>query len=544
MTEPVLRRFVTAHLLTVIGEWAATVGVLVHAYAWGGTTAVGIVSLCVLAPSIVGAPLAAAIVVRRSASAVRLASFALQASSFGGAALVVALDGPGPLAVALVVVGLGTVSTLRPTAAVVLPAVVRTTRDLTTVNLAVSYCDSASALVGPIVAAALAGAGGPTAVFVGCAVGAAVSFGATAWRAPRTPVPPRGERPRRVMRSALAELRRRPWSIGVLGVASARNLVIGAFDVVLVVIALDSLDLGDGGPGLLTALVGAGAIASTVMTTVVVRRRRLSPALLAGLAVTAALCGLLGAWLVTPVAVVVLPLMGVCLSSMDNLSRILLQRSTDPRHLGPLFAAVGLVAGLGQLLGSVIAQVALALGGPHAALLATGAALAVVLVSTGRSLRDADQHADVPVVEMSLLAGLPMFSPLPPASLEAVARSTSQHDVAAGTDVIRQGEAGDVFYVVADGEFDVVQSGRLVRTARRGSFFGEVALLAEVPRTATVTARTAGALLEVRRDPFLVAVVGHEAARAVASAHVLGLRDDLELDEVHIVGIDSLPPAT
>lgn len=540
MSSAALRRFVVAHLLTVIGEWAATVGVLVHAHGWGGSAAVGVVSLCVLAPSIVGAPLAATIVVRRSATAARLGGFGLQALCFGGAALAVASDAPGPLAAGLVVVGIGAIVTLRPTGAVLLPALVRSTRELTSVNLAVSYGDSSSALVGPIAAAALARAGGSTAVFTGCAVAAAVAFAATAWRAPRTPAVQHATPPRRVLRAALAELRRRPWSIGVLGVASARNLVIGALDVLLVVVALESLDLGDGGPGVLTALVGAGALSSALVTTVVVRRRRLSPALLGGLAACTVLCVALGVWLSTPVVVVVLPLIGICLSSMDNLSRILLQRSTDPRHLGPMFACVGLVAGAGQLLGSVIAQVAVAVGGPHAALLATGGALALVIGAAGRSLRSADDHADVPVVEMSLLAGLPMFSPLPPASLEAVARSTSRRSVAAATDVIRQGDDGDTFFVVSDGEFDVVQSGELIRTARRGSFFGEVALLASVPRTATVRSRGPGVLLELHRDPFLVAVVGHDLALAAATAHVRGLSLDLD-DDLQIVGADALP---
>ena len=80
-----------------------------------------------------------------------------------------------------------------------------------------------------------------------------------------------------MFRTATAELRARPWSIGVLGVASARNLIVGAFDVLLVIIAIEHLDLGDGGPGLLSALVGGGALLSAVVTTVVVRRSRLGP---------------------------------------------------------------------------------------------------------------------------------------------------------------------------------------------------------------------------------------------------------------------------
>lgn len=536
MNDARLRRLVLAHLLAVVAEWAVTVGMLVHAHAWGGATAVGVVSLAVLAPPFLGAPLVAAALSRRHPLAVRLAGFAVQALSYGAAAVAVELDAPSPLVAVFVVLGLGALNTLRPTEAVLLPNLVQSTRELVTGNLLISYCDSSSALLGPLAAALLAGAGGPGLVFTGAAVGSLVALVATGWRVRRTelaaarPDDAATDRRRRLMRAALAELRERPWSIGVLGVASARNLVIGAFDVLLVIIALETLDLGDGGPGLLSALVGAGALCSVVATTVVVRRARLGPALLAALIATTAFCLLLAWHLELPVVLVVLPLLGICLSSMDNLGRILLQRSTDPRSLGPLFAFVGVVAAGGQLVGSAVAQLLLFVGGIDLALAGLGGVLLVLVVGSRRSLRTADDHADVPVVEMSMLVGLPMFAPLPTAGLETVARAAGRIEVAPGTDVIRQGDPGDAFYVVANGEFDVVMSGELIRTARRGNFFGEVALLADVPRTATVTARTAGTLLAIHRTPFLVAVTGHDLSHAVATEHVRGLRLDPDVE--------------
>ncbi|WP_255985005.1 cyclic nucleotide-binding domain-containing protein, partial [Klebsiella pneumoniae] len=91
----------------------------------------------------------------------------------------------------------------------------------------------------------------------------------------------------------------------------------------------------------------------------------------------------------------------------------------------------------------------------------------------------ADASADIPVVEMSLLRELPMFAPLPPVALEALARSATYEVVGPGVDVVRQGAPGDRFYAVAGGAFDVVMGGEHIREARRGSFFGEVALLAD-----------------------------------------------------------------
>jgi CRP-like cAMP-binding protein len=160
----------------------------------------------------------------------------------------------------------------------------------------------------------------------------------------------------------------------------------------------------------------------------------------------------------------------------------------------------------------------------------------VVFVATGAAVWRADAHADLPVVEMSLLRDLPMFAPTSSLALEAIARSSVHLVVPVGSVLMHQGESGDRFYAVASGRFDVVQSGHFVRTAERGSFFGEVALLADVPRTATVTARGPGELLAIDRVPFLIAVTGSDTSFAAAWGVVRALDLDVDLgDEVERV---------
>ncbi len=117
---------------------------------------------------------------------------------------------------------------------------------------------------------------------------------------------------------------------------------------------------------------------------------------------------------------------------------------------------------------------------------------------------------------MSLLRQLPVFAPLPVWSLESVARSARELVVDDGTAVIIEGEPGDAFYAVVDGEFVVTRGAATVRTARRGDGFGEIALIADIPRTATVTSSARGLLLAVERDAFLLAVTGHEPAHEAA----------------------------
>jgi CRP-like cAMP-binding protein len=130
----------------------------------------------------------------------------------------------------------------------------------------------------------------------------------------------------------------------------------------------------------------------------------------------------------------------------------------------------------------------------------------------------------VPEAELELLRRLPVFAPLPPVALEQVATHLSRVHFRAGDAVFRQGDHGDSFYVVVDGEVMVAPTGRPAVTLGPGDSFGEIALLRDVPRTATVIARTDAELLALERDVFIAAVTGHapsaEAADAVIATHL------------------------
>lgn len=508
-----LRRLVAAHGLSAIAEWAVTVGLLVHAFTWGGARAVGVASIAVLLPPFVGAPLVGTAMARWPAHQIRGVGLGVQATAYAGAAVAALVGAPTPVVAPFVVVGLATTTIMHPTGAALLPRIARSTGDLINANLWITYSDSASALIGSMAAGVVVSLGGPAALFVASAALAVFALAATLWRPDPLAVATRARSvtvPRRIVLSSLAELKDRPWGRGVLSVSTARNLVVGAFDVLLVIVALDALGLGQGGPGYLSAAVGAGAFASVFVTRFFVRRSRLRGALMIAISVAALLAVVLGLRPERLVVFIALPVMGICIASMDSLSRTLLQRSSDPRNLGPLMAAIGLVAGFAQLAGSVLAQLMLAIGGVEAALVGLGALLLALAFVSVRSLRVADGDGDLPAVEMTLLAGLPVFEALPTAGLEQVARLAETVHVAVGEAIMTEGEPGDACYVVADGEF-AVESGGRVRVVGRGTTLGEVALLSRITRSATVTARTAGAVLRIGRDPFLVAMTGYDA---------------------------------
>jgi MFS family permease len=531
--NPGLRRLELAWVGSVTGEWAYVVALAVYAYEAGGATAVGLVALLRFLPSAAVAPFAAVLADRYSRQRVMLIADAIRAIALAGAGAVALADGP-----ALAVYGLAAlvavVSTaFQPAQAALIPTLARNPQELTAANVASSTVESVGSFAGPALGGLLLAVTSPGVVFAATA-GAFVWSALNVARIPSTPPPREDAAEEALHREVLAGFQaiyRVPSLRLVVGLYSAQTLVAGALNVLVVVAALELLDLGRAGPGLLNSAVGIGGLIGAGVALGLVGLRGLGTAFAFGLLLWGIPLILFGAWPETAAALVFLGLLGVGNTLVDVSGLTLLQRTAPEQVLGRVFGVLeSLVVGtLG--LGAIIAPLLISLFGVRWALVATGLLLPALALVSWAQLRKIDERTVVPERELDLLRSLPLFAPLPPATLEHLARSLVRVPAGAGSEIMRQGEVGDRFYLVDKGDMDVLIDGEVVSSLGPGDHFGEIALLRDVPRTATVTARTDASLLALERDEFVSAVSGHpvsrEAADAVVAARLGRLRPGL-----------------
>ena len=301
-----------------------------------------------------------------------------------------------------------------------------------------------------------------------------------------------------------------------MAVIGGQYVLIGGLDLLYVVLATDQLHLAASGPGVLSAAFGVGAITGGATCTLLVARRRLAPVMIVSLLTVVTALIVLGVHVALVATLVLLPVMGLGRTVLDVTGRMLLQRAAPQDTLASVFATLEVLTLIGTAIGSVLVQLLVDVAGVQAALLGLGCVLGLGLLATAPSLRHTDDIADAPVVAIRLLRSTAIFASLPPVEIEGVARAGDIEHRPAGSTIIKTGDIGDRYYVVGGGFVDVFMAGRFVRTMGRAEGFGEIALLADLPRTATVVAATEVDLFALERVAFLTAVTGRDASRQAA----------------------------
>jgi len=541
-----LRRLNLALVGSVIGDWAFAVAFAVYAYTNGGATALGVISVVRYVTMAVLAPFVATIADRFDRRLVMVSADLLRVVLVLGAALVVLADGPTvPVYVLSILVGIvGLV--FRPAQAAILPSLATTPTQLSAANVASSTINSVGFFVGPAVAGLLLAVADLGVVFVFDAltfVWSAVMVmgihrvaGATAADdvpIESDPLSEEGDGPSEEPHHA--EGRFAGVGDGYRAILSnldlrlivllyvAQTIVAGCSVVYEVAIALDLLGLEDSGVGVLNSALGVGGVIGGFVALVLSQRGRLARDFGTGVALWAAPLLLVVAFPTLPSALIAMMLIGVGNSLVDVNAETIVQRLVPDDVLGRVFGALDSAAIAGMAIGAGLMPLLIATVGLRTGLFGIAVGVTVLVIVSTRGLAHVDRTALAPDGIDALLA-VPMLAVLPEHVIERLARTSAAVTIPAGRTVFEQGDEGDLFYIVVSGEVEISKVGQPVARLGEGGSFGEIALLRDVPRTASVVAITDVVARTIERRHFLAAVTGHadasEQAELVVGRHM------------------------
>jgi len=531
LRNPALRRVELAFLLFNTVEYATWIAILLYAYAAIGPASVGVVAVIQLVPAAVVAPLAASLADRLPRRRVLLIGYLAEVVTFGATWAAMWLAAPPALVVAVAAGAAASLGFIRPTQGALLPSLSRTPEELTAANGLSGTIEGFGMLLGPLAAAAILTIGTPADVFGSATVALLVAAALVAWL-PTTDTPvtgivlavessaaaTRGPSSRLGIFEGVRLVSGEPGTRIVVGILTLRMIVIGALDVLYILIALEVFGIGDSGAGLLNAAMGLGVVLGGAISFGICGRPRLAPELALAASATGIGLVIVGAGVSAAEAAPVLVVVGMGFAGCDVIGRTILQRVTPDDVLGRVLGALEGLAFAGLAVGSLAAPLVVAVVGVQGAFIVAGLLLPIGVGLSWVGLRSMERHELVPVRAVDLLRESAIFAPLPPAEVERVARNARWMTLDAGEVLIREGDVGDAYYVLETGSLRVTHDGAELRiTDARADGVGEIALLRDVPRTATVTASAASILLAIRRALFLEVVAGHVPAREAAA---------------------------
>lgn len=518
---PDMRRIEVGYGASITGELAGTVALVVYALGAGGA-----VLVAVYAASRTVAGMGVALVLTGLTSRLRRDRLLRWITGVRmvllAAAAVLAASGQPPAAViAAGAASSALAGTYRPLQAAALPWLVRTPAELAASNAVTAMMENSGALIGPLLAGGLLAVAAPAAAMAAAAFSLAVATASLLRLAvPDTPkVAGRGAAAVvRDVTGGLAEFWRMAPPGGVAVLAFAQTLLRGALVVLIAVLAVHVLDLGGSAVGWLTAAFGAGGLAGGAMAVAAVRVTRLGRSFIAGMLLWGVPLAALALAPGAALAYLALVVVGIGNAIVDVSAFTMVTRLAGPGTAGKVLGALEFVALAGLATGSILTPPLLHAAGTRGTLALLGGGLAALALAHAVRFARLDRAMPAPGPDAGLLRDLPMFAALPLAVTELLEAQTEPRQFPAGAVVLREGEAGDHFHLIVGGSAEVSIRDEPKASLRRGDCFGEIALLRDIPRIATVTAGQPLRTLALGREEFLTAVTGNPTSKAAADA--------------------------
>lgn len=520
-----LRRVQLAFGGSLLGDWAYATAVTVWAFGVGGATAVGVFQAVRFVSMAAAGPLGAVIADRVPRRTFMMVTDLVRAVLVGLAALTIGGGGPDLLVYTLALLAGVVGAPFRSAQAGLIPRLVSNPEELTSSNAVAANIENIVVFAGPALGALLVGLTSVQLVFWFNVVSYLWSFAlVAAIRVPPEAV--RDEEPDDVpeekepgflseVSAGFSTVARDRDLRNVAMLAAAQGLIWGALTVFLVIVSVTMLHTGAHGVGYLNAIMGAGTVVGGLVVLSRTGRGRLGRDMAVGVLGWSLPLLLLAAFPSAVTAVVSLAVIGLMDPWVNVGFETIPQRIASDEVISRVYAAVEAALIAAMSLGAFLAPLLMRLLGFRASLAVLGVGVTALALSRIPRMRALDARLTAPP-EIGVLAALPLFRPLAPPVIESLARQLEHVTVPAGTVVLRTGEASDRFYVIASGRVEVTQGERVLRSEGPGEFFGEIGLLRDVPRTATVTAETDTELLALDRQTFLAAVTGHQEARVAA----------------------------
>jgi hypothetical protein len=520
LRSPDIRRIELGWGFSVVGEAASTVALVVFAFAAGGAGLVAVYGLFRMLAGVTVALGIAGFGDRIRSEVLLRGSTALKAILLTLATVTAAMDGPALGVIVLAASSSGLEGAYRPLQAATLQWLVRTPAELAAANVVASMMESTGNLIGPVLAGVLLAVADPTA-----SIALAAAFFGLGWLSLlRLTVESRrpASRSNRLLHDMVTGVKAfvrlaPPGGFAIL--AFAQTFVRGAVTVLIAVLAVDVLALGEQAVGWLNAALGVGGLVGGVIAAAVVRVTRLGRTFIAGVLLWGLPLVLL--WLVTNPSVAYLAFVAIGIgNAMEDVGAFtLVTRLLSPRMTARVLGVLELAALAGIGLGSVAAPSLLAAFDVRGTLALLGLALTGLSIAHARRFARIDRTMPQPGREVDLLRNLPIFAPLPLAVTELLTTELRPQEFESGSVVMREGDPGEEFHVIATGSALVTVRGEPRPSLGSGDCFGEIALLRDIPRTATIIAAEPLHTLALRREQFLAAVAS--SARSGVAAESL-----------------------